>query len=309
MSNAKCTASKKNPALSLKRNYIYITKFVYERKFCLVIRSSITMWNLVCEFVCSHVCAGVFVCVWMHRDQRSGSSALHCSPQGLLLWSWLASKILGCCCLHPSELGLQRGSLACECDGVLDSLPCDHAVTVILPLSQLSHPDPEVLKGEKGFTASPGLRHRRGDRQDLWWRWHWYCPRTDKLTKGPEQRAVCLLHIHRKQTDDKGSTTIKEETEIQQSDGAESWRRNRHFTQNEASGSKHKGERPRQQRPRQQRPHQHSHINKNEYRQKRRRPDASKAWACALGRQSLWTLTCQHRLSLESTPIHWRIYF
>lgn len=154
---AKCTAQRKHPALSLKRNHIDITKFVYERKFGLVIRSPITMWNLVCEFVWSHVCAGVFVCVWVHRDQKSGSSALHCSPQGLLLWSWLASKILGCCCLHPSELGLQRGSLACECDEVLDSFPCDYAVTVILPLSQLSHPDPKVLKGEKGFTASPGL--------------------------------------------------------------------------------------------------------------------------------------------------------
>lgn len=232
---------RKDSALSLKGDYVDITKFTYERKSGLVIRSSTTMWNLGWGFVCSHVCAGVFACVWVHRDQRSVSSALHCSPQGLLLsQSWVASKCLGCCCLHPPELGLQRGSLACMCvceRWALDSFPCDYAVAVILPLSHLSHPDPKVLKKEKGFTGSPGLRHRRGDCQDLWWRWHWYCPRTDKLTKGSEQRAVYVLHIHRKQIDDKGSITIKEKTEIQQSDGAESWRQNRHCTQNEANSS------------------------------------------------------------------------
>lgn len=180
------------------------------------------------------VCSPVCECTEIRGQCQVPSIAPHRASYSLKLGGQQEPGMLP----SPSpRAGVTEGQPGLCVRWALDSFPCDYAVAVILPLSHLSHPDPKVLKGEKGFTGSPGLRHRRGDRQDLWWRWHWYCPRTDKLTKGSEQRVVYLPHIHRKRIDDKGSITIKEETEIQQSDGAESWRRNRHCTQNEANSS------------------------------------------------------------------------
>lgn len=197
------------------------------------------------------VCSPVCECIEIRGQCQVTSIAPHRASYSLKLGGQQEPGML----LSPSpRAGVTEGQPGLCVRWTLDSFPCDYAVAVILPLSHLSHPDPKVLKGEKGFTGSPGLRHRRGDRQDLWWRWHWYCPRTNWPKDQSRELSIfriytenglmtkAVLQSRRKQrSNNRMGLRVEGKTGIA------------HKMKQTAA---HKGERP----------HQHSPINKNEYR-------------------------------------------